>query len=147
MHENCRKKYANDKFINVQFKNSQVSIPAAQVDEQIPDDNEQFGFKNKCLFCSKEITPEFLERERRKSAGKRIVVQHIRSSNSKEGIIKAANRHDDHWSRQVIQCQLIFIHSTLSRIVFHNDPACDSDHSQPKIIQMLIPCNAICSPK
>lgn len=100
VHEKCTKLYTNEKSINASRKRPRASIrPVAQENPLV---EQLFSFEEKCLFCAKEITPEFLTNENKKPAGKRNRVFKIRNATTKESIINAANQHDDHWSEEVI---------------------------------------------
>ncbi len=101
VHQKCRKLYTNEKAINAAQKRS--------FDAETTVDNsrslnkcESFSFKEKCFFCGKIITEEFLKIEARKPRGKRNEVYKVRSSNTKVGIEKAANYHGDDWSSEVV---------------------------------------------
>lgn len=99
VHEKCRKLYTNEKSINAFCKRPQASRPVAHKN---PSGEQLFCFEEKCLFCAKEITPEFLTNESKKTIGKRNRVFKIRNANTKESVINAANQRDDDWGLEVI---------------------------------------------
>lgn len=79
------------------------------VEDPSLSEDKSFDFKRKCLFCAEDITEEFLAKQLKKGQGKRIEVHKIRCATSKQGIIKAAQQHDDNWSEKVMIIWTAFI--------------------------------------
>lgn len=78
VHEKCTKLYTSEKSINASRKRPRASIRS--VAQENPLVEQLFCFEEKCLFCAKEITPEFLMNESKKPVGKRNQFFKIRNA-------------------------------------------------------------------
>ena len=91
VYEKCRKLYTSGKSITAALKRPQELI--SNESDQQPTGDQEFNFRENCLFCEEKITDQFLLNESKKLQPKRNNVFKIRNPGMKNGITKAAEQH------------------------------------------------------
>ncbi|CAG9762758.1 unnamed protein product [Ceutorhynchus assimilis] len=99
VHEKCRKIYNKQSYIDAALA-EQSSKPSASRRSNQP----LFDFKGHCLFCGKDASDQFIERQKKLNQSRREKVNEVTQLDFKQKVIDAAKttRKSDEWSNAVV---------------------------------------------
>ncbi|CAG9769699.1 unnamed protein product [Ceutorhynchus assimilis] len=99
VHEKCRKIYNKQSYIDAALA-EQSSRPSASRRSNQP----LFDFKGHCLFCGKDASDQFIERQKKLNQSRREKVHEVTKLDFKQKVIDAAKttRKSDEWSNAVV---------------------------------------------
>ncbi|CAG9772311.1 unnamed protein product [Ceutorhynchus assimilis] len=99
VHEKCRKIYNKQSYIDAALA-EQSSKPSASRRSNQP----LFDFKGHCLFCGKDASDQFIERQKKLNQSRREKVHEVTKLDFKQKVIDAAKttRKSDEWSNAVV---------------------------------------------
>jgi len=115
VHERCRRNYSNERMIDAHLKKmDQGTEKIKRRSTEAP-----FSFKTHCFMCGLDITPEFIEKERKKKTNRNNVYQ-VRVLKLKETILKRAKERGDAYGQAIIERLLPVSDLVASDCQYHN---------------------------
>lgn len=103
VHGACQKNYINEKLIAAycRKKDNEPQVASTSRRSSIPT----FNFKAQCFLCTEEITPDFLNKQKKRGyhSSHRDFVCMVQQLGVKTTMLKAAEERDDDWGREIIK--------------------------------------------